>query len=656
MATQPDTNPINDQTQQPPATHIFILKVGHKSKEYTDPQKAGAAYFAADPDKNPKPSVTHTEHNRSRIMASTEVHGTYEDGQPRYYKSLPDVLPVDKEFQAGFYGALEKSLRKRLQQLNRPATESKDEQAPPKLDERLAADLERFANVNPEKAQKLWQKNAPESIAAPAYLENPTMGKNGTLDQQRDVGARKAIESTTNDLMAVPKDAMDKKTAQEVVRDDLMAFNMIENKAERQLAAIAIGHSANGQATYRTALQQQNPDVAKEAAAEFAETLRRKTAPVENVIAFYDRSQEQSAAPSQQTPREQAGDSQGSPTSNQATNQDVPERVAARYLRLKNLYYFQDKTLAFEDGGKKLKLETENITVIRDAVAIAEARSWQAITVSGTDNFKQQVWREATLKGIEVVGYKPTKLAEAELLKAMATRDAKNEASEKKPQQRDDVTTGVLLAHGADHYQHDPEKGKSYFVKLEVNGKEVTKWGADFKRAFADSQSQPQVGDTVVLSNTGKQSVNIPTQSRDEDGNEVTTKKPVQKTTWRIEKEEYQAALEQHAEALRTGKEIEQKVIAQIPQVREAVTAAKLGEKIAEQAHQSGVIKSEDEKNVLVYLIREGLASALEKGKKINTPEIVEQGKQATIDANSVLNDHKPPVMTKEPAKQELAR
>jgi Large polyvalent protein-associated domain 7 len=563
MATQPETNPISDQNHQPQSTNIFIVKVGNQSKPYTDAQKAGAAYFAANPEKTPRPSVIHSENNRERIMASTEVHGTYMDGQTRYFKTLPDVLPIDKAFQAGFYGALEKSVRKRLQTLNIQASENKAAQ-PLKLDDRLASDLGRFANFNQEKALKNWQKYAPEGMAIPTYLENPSMAQNS------------------------------------------------QSSVSRQQ-------------------------------------------PQENVIAFYDRSQEKTASNPQQTPPivpEQA-DSHENPQPKQAGNQDVPERVASRYLRLKNQYYFQDKTLAFEDGGKKLKLETENITVIRDAIAIAEDRRWQSITVSGTDNFKHQVWREASLKGIEVVGYQPTKFAEAELLKAMTARDSKNQATERQPKQRDDVTTGVLLAHGADHYKHDPNQGKSYFVKLDVEGQAITKWGADFKRAFADSQSQPQIGDTVVLSNVGKQSMNIPAKTRDEDGNTVETQKTVQKTTWRIEKATYQTALEEHAEALRTGKEIEQKVIAQIPQVAAAITAAKLGEKIAEQAHVSGVIKSEDEKSALVYLIREGLASALEKGKKITAPEIKEQGKQATIDANSVFNDHKPPIMTQEPAKQE---
>uniref|UniRef100_UPI00402B6DDD LPD7 domain-containing protein n=1 Tax=Methylomonas sp. SPW-1 TaxID=3438877 RepID=UPI00402B6DDD len=369
---------------------------------------------------------------------------------------------------------------------------------------------------------------------------------------------------------------------------------------------------------------------------------------LDNIIEFYDKTQDKTVMQHASPVQEQAN-------GQQTTEADIPDHIANRYLRTKNRYFFPDKTLAFEDNGKKLKLETENITVIRDALAIAESRNWRTITVSGTDNFKQQVWREASIKEIEVIGYKPTELEMAELQKALATKTAKSTAPEAQPKQRVDAIIGKLLAHGADHYKHDPNQGKSYFVKLEVEGQEVTKWGADFKRALVDSQSQPQIGDTVVLSNVGKQSVNIPTTIRDENGNTVETKKPVQKNTWRIEKEDYQTTLEEHAEALRTGKEIEHQVIAQIPQVAAAITAAKLGEKIAEQAHQSGVIKSEDEKATLVYLIREGLASALEKGKKITAPEIKEQGQQAAIEANNVFNDRKPPVMTKEPPTQDMS-
>jgi hypothetical protein len=212
-----------------------------------------------------------------------------------------------------------------------------------------------------------------------------------------------------------------------------------------------------------------------------------------------------------------------------------------------------------------------------------------------------------------------------------------------------------LLGHGADHYKHDPNQGQSYFVKLAIEGKEVTRWGADLKRAFENSQTKPQVGDTVILSNIGKQSVDIPTTALDDHGNVIEDKKTVKKNTWQVEKASYQDTIQEQADALRAGKEIERKVIEQMPQLAAALAVSKLGEKIAQQAKETGALRSQDEVDTMVYLIREGLAAALEKGKHIKTPEILEQGKHAASDANSIINDHKPPEIVKEPQQQDMA-
>ncbi len=333
--------------------------------------------------------------------------------------------------------------------------------------------------------------------------------------------------------------------------------------------------------------------------------------------------------------------------------QDIPETVSGHYLKIEDKYYLPDKTVAFEDCGNKLKLETENHTVIRDALAIAETRGWQSISVSGSQNFKHQVWREASLKGMEVSGYKPTEFQMAEVRHAMTLHDARKEVDNNNPKQPDGVMRGVLLAHGADHYKHDPNQAQSYFVKLTIDGKEVTRWGADLKRAFENSQSKPQVGDTVILSNTGQQSVDIPTTVLDDPGNINEDKKTVKKNTWQVEKASYQDMLQEQADALRVGNEIERKVIEQIPQLAAAIAVSKLGEKIAQQAKEIGALRSQDEVDTMVYLIREGLAAAIEKGKHIKTPEILEQGKHATIDANSIINDHKPPEIVKKPQQQD---
>jgi hypothetical protein len=136
----------------------------------------------------------------------------------------------------------------------------------------------------------------------------------------------------------------------------------------------------------------------------------------------------------------------------------------------------------------------------------------------------------------------------------------------------------------------------------------------------------------------------------DDHGNVIEDKKTLKKNTWQIEKANQPDTLQEQADALRAGKEIERKVIEQMPQLATAIAVSKLGEKITQQALKTGALRSQDEVDTMVYLIREGLAAALEKGKHIKTPEIQEQGRQAAVDANSIINDHK---IVKEPQQQE---
>lgn len=461
---------------------------------------------------------------------------------------------------------------------------------------------------------------------------------------------------------------------------DKASVKAIEARAEQRAAA---GHSVDAETDKQMALVDardfrriQNPDWQDKAAEQITENARvnanykafdaaiaadRVEKNVqENIIALNERSPEipkQAAAPDNNQPHTDLELDQTDikkAKQKQGNTQNIPDTVSSRYLRIEDKYYLPDKTVAFEDRGNKLKLETENHTVIRDALVIAETRGWQSINVSGSQNFKHQVWREASLKGIEVSGYKPTEFQMAEMNHAMTLRNARKEVGDNQKQQ-DGVLRGVLLAHGADHYKHDPNQGQSYFVKLDIEGKEVTRWGADLKRAFENSQTKPQIGDTITLSNTGKQSVEIPNTALDDHGNVIEDKKTVKKNTWQVEKASYQDTLQEQAQALRVGNEIERKVIEQMPQLAAAIAVSKLGEKIAQQAKETGALRSQDEVDTMVKLIREGLAAALEKGQHIKTPEIREQGKHAAIDANSIINDHKPPEIVKEPQQQDMA-
>lgn len=508
---------------------------------------------------------------------------------------------------------------------------------------------------NPEKTENDADRVENESLKALLEAANKQMSQIKTLD------------FATRDL----------------VSKDLNGLLMADNRVEEATALIVIGHKASIQPIYRKELQETNQEAATKAAAsysaykhrQFLDKNRKDTEsqsttkhhePQENSISLNERTQE---VPKQTDLLENIESNSGTANSHNdnngakhVNNQNIPETVSSRYLRIEDKFYFPDKTVAFEDRGNKLKLGTENQEVIKDALAIAEARGWESISVSGSQNFKHQVWREASIRGIDVSGYTPSALEVAELNHAQSLREARkvaatdNHSRTGKPQhQQDGLIRGILLAHGADHYRHDPKLGQSYYITLDVgDGKEVTRWGADFKRAITDSRSLPQVGDAVVVSNIGKQAVDIASTALDAQGNPVEDKKTVTKNTWQVEKAAYYDTIREQAEALRIGKEIERRVIEDTPQLAEAIAVSRLGEKIAEQAKITGALRSQEEVDAMVKHINAGLADALLKGLTIKTPEIQDHAKNAAITVNNVTNDHKPPELIKDPQVQEM--
>ena len=72
--------------------------------------------------------------------------------------------------------------------------------------------------------------------------------------------------------------------------------------------------------------------------------------------------------------------------------------------------------VAFTETTFRLATDNNNPPVARSMVDVAEARNWQALRVSGNEDFKRMVWLEASLRGVKALGYEP-QLVDQELLK-----------------------------------------------------------------------------------------------------------------------------------------------------------------------------------------------------------------------------------------------
>jgi len=68
-------------------------------------------------------------------------------------------------------------------------------------------------------------------------------------------------------------------------------------------------------------------------------------------------------------------------------------------------FYFPDGYEAFKDRGQRLTTASENSKVIASLIEIANSRGWSEVTVSGTESFPREAWRQARLSGLDVRGW-----------------------------------------------------------------------------------------------------------------------------------------------------------------------------------------------------------------------------------------------------------
>jgi len=338
----------------------------------------------------------------------------------------------------------------------------------------------------------------------------------------------------------------------------------------------------------------------------------------------------------------------------------VPDALERRYLRVDNRYFFPDRTLAFIDDGARIRVRTENREVLHGVVAIAEARGWRALTVKGTESFRQGMWREAAMRGIEVQGYEPTEVEILQMQRASkpsqpshekgaASAPAPRTAPEKRgaamardrsrghgaahdaapdpaelPQDHRSPRTaprstvqGMLVAAAAAPYQFDPAQRMSFYVSVRTEIGDRTVWGSDLERALAESASRPRIGDQVVLTRRGAHPVKVLVAQRNAQG-ELTGEKRIvtQRAVWRIETPDYLRAMDQRAMRIRSGETVSPEIRRQHPQL----AAAAAGLALAEQ-YATRVTSDRHSQQRLVQLIRERIADALAQGHSIHLPD-----------------------------------
>lgn len=315
----------------------------------------------------------------------------------------------------------------------------------------------------------------------------------------------------------------------------------------------------------------------------------------------------------------------------------VPQSVRDRFVQDGHRFYFPDGSPAFRDLGRRLTTTSENTQVVRSLIEIAHSRGWTEVTVSGTERFRHEAWRQARLEGLAVRGFNATDEQQAQLIRSLArslvrpsdaiASDAQSPAPASPPSPREAPTNdlsrvriaGKLLDHGKDAYRHDPNAESSYFVRLQTPDGPREIWGRDIERAVAKSLTQPEIGEEVILQRTGRDAVTVKRAERDAQGQLSTKEIDVFRNRWVIEKKEFFEQRAAAAQAVRDEAVGPREAVREHPEL----AGAYLSLRAAELA--SRALRNPQDQRRFVAQVRSDLADDIERGEPLQPVRLRER-------------------------------
>ena len=317
----------------------------------------------------------------------------------------------------------------------------------------------------------------------------------------------------------------------------------------------------------------------------------------------------------------------------------VPQSVRDRFVQDGHRFYFPEGSPAFRDLGRRLTTTSENTQVVRSLIEIAHSRGWTEVTVSGTERFRHEAWRQARLEGLAVRGFRATDEQQAQLIRSLARSLARpsdaisSDAQPAAPAQpvREAPThdpsrervVGKLLDHGRDAYRHDPNAEPSYFVRLQTSDGPREIWGRDIERAVPKSLTQPQIGDEVILQRTGRDAVTVKRQERDPEGQFRSKNVEVFRNRWVIEKKTFFEGRAAAAQVVRDETLGPREAVREHPEL----AGTYLNLRAAELA--SRALRDPQDQRRFVLQVRSALADDIERGEPLQPVRLRERSKGA---------------------------
>jgi hypothetical protein len=316
----------------------------------------------------------------------------------------------------------------------------------------------------------------------------------------------------------------------------------------------------------------------------------------------------------------------------------VPESIRDRFVQDGHRFYFADGKEAFKDRGRRLTTSSENTQVVHSLIEIARSRGWTEVTVSGTERFRQEAWRQARMVGLEVRGYKPSEVEQQQLIRALgrnlqrpadgvdavaadapASTALDTAPAAPAPRRDRERIAGKLLEHGRDSYRHDPNEEPSYFVRIRTAEGAREIWGKDIERALSKSLTQPQVGDEVILQQTGRDAVTVKRLERSAEGDLQPKEAVVFRNRWVIEKHEFFVDRARAAEVVRDASIDPRTAVRERPQL----AGTYLNLRAAGLAARA--LRDPQDQKRFVAEVRSALAASIERGDPLQPVRLKER-------------------------------
>jgi putative DNA primase/helicase len=317
----------------------------------------------------------------------------------------------------------------------------------------------------------------------------------------------------------------------------------------------------------------------------------------------------------------------------------VPQSVRDRFVQDGHRFYFPDGKEAFKERGRRLTTTSENSQVVHSLIEIARSRGWAEVSVTGTERFRQEAWRQARMAGLAVRGYRPSEAEREQLIRALGRnlpqltrredpvwpdaapfqQDAGSGAPHASASEATQQITGRLIEHGRDAYRHDPKEEPSYFVRLQTPEGQREIWGKDIERAITKSLTQPQIGDEVVLQRTGQDAVTVTRNERDANGGWNPHDAHVYRNRWAIEKREFFEDRARAAHVVRDPTIDSRNAVRERP----ALTGTYLALRAAKLAAQK--FRDPQDRPRFVAQVRKALADSIERGEPLQPVRLRER-------------------------------